>query len=115
MNVDPKIYQALALANALKLYANTGMKANSAYTPKNMMAKAGGADWPKVQGARLPRRGRRAKRQGRRAVCRSRKPPRRGAVKRLARAALEALALIGGLGFLVFWADYAVRAWQHAH
>lgn len=34
------VYVALTLASALKLYAKTGMKANRAYTPKNMIAKA---------------------------------------------------------------------------
>lgn len=33
-------YQAVALKSALRLYAKTGMKANRAYTPKNMMALA---------------------------------------------------------------------------
>jgi hypothetical protein len=30
----------IALKNAIKLYVNTGMKANRAYTPANMLAKA---------------------------------------------------------------------------
>jgi hypothetical protein len=34
------VYQATALASALKLYAQTGMKPNRAYTPKAMLAKA---------------------------------------------------------------------------
>lgn len=33
-------YVALTVASALKLYARTGIKANRAYTPKNMMAVA---------------------------------------------------------------------------
>lgn len=33
-------FAALTVASALKLYANTGIKANRAYTPKNMMAMA---------------------------------------------------------------------------
>jgi hypothetical protein len=31
----------VVLKNAIKLYVNTGMKANRAYTPANMLAKAG--------------------------------------------------------------------------
>ncbi len=34
------IYRMRTVARALRLYAATGMKANSMYTPKNMMAKA---------------------------------------------------------------------------
>lgn len=34
-------YVAVVLKSAIKLYINTGMKANRAYTPKNMLAKAG--------------------------------------------------------------------------
>lgn len=34
------LYVAATLKSALKLYANTGMKVNRAYTPKAMMAKA---------------------------------------------------------------------------
>lgn len=30
----------IALKNAIKLYVNTGMKANRAYTPTNMLRKA---------------------------------------------------------------------------
>lgn len=37
---DPRRYQAVVLKAALKLYRDTGMKANRAYTPKNMMATA---------------------------------------------------------------------------
>lgn len=33
-------FQAIVIASALELYAATGMKANSAYTPRNMMAAA---------------------------------------------------------------------------
>ena len=33
-------YQAITLKHAIKLYARTGMKVNSAYTPKAMLAKA---------------------------------------------------------------------------
>lgn len=33
-------YVALTMATALKPYARTGIKANRAYTPKNMMAMA---------------------------------------------------------------------------
>jgi hypothetical protein len=36
----PTIYQALAIKGALKFYAKTGQKVNSAYTPKAMMATA---------------------------------------------------------------------------
>jgi len=38
--IDPSRYQAVVVKAALRLYAKTGMKANSAYTPKNMMAVA---------------------------------------------------------------------------
>lgn len=31
------IFQALAIKGALKLYVNTGMQVNRAYTPKNMI------------------------------------------------------------------------------
>lgn len=34
------IYQAMVVKHALTLYALTGVQANSAYTPKNMMAMA---------------------------------------------------------------------------
>lgn len=34
------VYTMLVLANALRFYAKTGMKVNSAYTPMNMMTKA---------------------------------------------------------------------------
>jgi hypothetical protein len=37
---DVRIFQALAIAQGLKLYARTGMRINRAYTPKNMMAVA---------------------------------------------------------------------------
>lgn len=33
-------FVAISLKSAIKLYARTGMKANRAYTPKNMLAKA---------------------------------------------------------------------------
>lgn len=33
-------FRAIALKSALKLYAATGIKANRAYTPKNMMTTA---------------------------------------------------------------------------
>lgn len=33
-------FVAVTLKSAIKLYARTGMKANRAYTPKNMLAKA---------------------------------------------------------------------------
>lgn len=32
------LYRAVLIKNALKLYIKTGMKANRAYTPKNMLA-----------------------------------------------------------------------------
>jgi hypothetical protein len=35
------IFQAIAVKGAIKLYINTGMKANRAYTPTNMLATAG--------------------------------------------------------------------------
>jgi hypothetical protein len=34
------LYQAAVIKSALKLYARTGMKANRAYTPSNMMRMA---------------------------------------------------------------------------
>lgn len=34
-------YVAVVLKSAIKLYAKTGIKANRAYTPTNMLAKAG--------------------------------------------------------------------------
>jgi hypothetical protein len=34
------IYQAAAVASALRLYAETGMKVNRAYTPTNMLKMA---------------------------------------------------------------------------
>lgn len=40
VSVDPRTYQILVIASALELYAKTGMKANSSYTPKNMIAAA---------------------------------------------------------------------------
>jgi hypothetical protein len=39
--MNPLHYQAKVLASALRLYARTGMKANSAYTPSAMLATAG--------------------------------------------------------------------------
>lgn len=38
---DPNTFRAVVIASALELYAKTGMKANTAYTPKNMLATAG--------------------------------------------------------------------------
>jgi len=38
--MTPAVYQAIAIARALELYAKTGMKVNTAYTPKNMRAMA---------------------------------------------------------------------------
>ena len=38
--MDPQIFRALAIRRALILYARTGIKANRAYTPANMMAAA---------------------------------------------------------------------------
>jgi len=37
---DPNLYRALAIAKALKLYDNTGMKVNKAYTPTAMLRSA---------------------------------------------------------------------------
>lgn len=34
-------FQAIIIKNAIKLYRNTGMKANRAYTPTNMLRTAG--------------------------------------------------------------------------
>jgi hypothetical protein len=37
---DPiKVYQFTVIRAALKLYLNTGVKANTSYTPSNMVAK----------------------------------------------------------------------------
>jgi hypothetical protein len=41
INLPPRTYQAVVVAKALKLYAKTGMKANRAYTPTNMLRTAG--------------------------------------------------------------------------
>lgn len=38
--IDPTIYQALAIASALKLYASTKIKVSSSYTPTAMMRTA---------------------------------------------------------------------------
>jgi hypothetical protein len=38
--MNPRVYQALAVASALRTYAKTGLKVNTAYTPKNMLATA---------------------------------------------------------------------------
>ncbi len=35
------VFQAIVIKNAIKLYRATGMKANRAYTPTNMLATAG--------------------------------------------------------------------------
>lgn len=35
-----EIFRAAAICSALQLYADTGIKANRAYTPRNMMAAA---------------------------------------------------------------------------
>lgn len=40
MDVDVDTYRALVIASALHLYATTGMLANNAYTPKNMIRAA---------------------------------------------------------------------------
>lgn len=40
ISVSPAIFQALAIAKALRLYHGTGMKVNSAYTPINMRLMA---------------------------------------------------------------------------
>ena len=37
---DPNLYRALAIAKALKLYANTKMMVNKAYTPTAMLRNA---------------------------------------------------------------------------
>ena len=39
-SINPEVYQALVIARALKLYAKTGIKANRAYTPTNMLRMA---------------------------------------------------------------------------
>jgi len=36
-----RLFQAGVILGAMKLYAKTGMKANRAYTPKNMLLTAG--------------------------------------------------------------------------
>lgn len=38
--MNPGTYRALAVMHALRFYARTGMKVNTAYTPKNMIAAA---------------------------------------------------------------------------
>lgn len=40
MNIDPKDFQLIVIANALKIYLETGMKVNTAYNLKNMLAYA---------------------------------------------------------------------------
>ena len=40
MSLSVEIYRALAIASALRLYARTGLKANRAYTPANMLRTA---------------------------------------------------------------------------
>lgn len=37
---DPRKFQAIIIASALDLYRKTGMRANRAYTPGNMMKVA---------------------------------------------------------------------------
>lgn len=41
MTVTVENFVLIALKSAVKLYVNTGMKANRAYTPTNMLKKAG--------------------------------------------------------------------------
>lgn len=38
---EVSVFQAIVIKNAIKLYVDTGMKANRAYTPTNMLATAG--------------------------------------------------------------------------
>jgi len=38
--LDPTVYRAIVICNALTLYAKTGIKANTAYTPTAMMRAA---------------------------------------------------------------------------
>lgn len=38
--IEPRLFQALVVAKALEMYARFGIKANSAYTPANMMRTA---------------------------------------------------------------------------
>lgn len=38
--IEPRTYQALVIAKALEIYANTGMKVNRAYTPTAMLKMA---------------------------------------------------------------------------
>ncbi|QIV65883.1 hypothetical protein Cp1R7AA1_020 [Mesorhizobium phage Cp1R7A-A1] len=45
------VFQAITIKSALKLYAKTGIKANRAYTPTNMMAMA-----KKITGKKLAAR-----------------------------------------------------------
>jgi len=40
MFVDPQIYRAKVMEHALRLYAKTGMKVNTMYTPSAMMRVA---------------------------------------------------------------------------
>jgi len=39
-SLDPRTYQALVLASALRYYARTNVPVNSSYTPRNMMRTA---------------------------------------------------------------------------
>ncbi len=36
----PYVFQAMAIRRAMEFYAKTGMRVNTAYTPKNMLATA---------------------------------------------------------------------------
>jgi hypothetical protein len=38
--IDPAAYRALAISTALRMYARTGIKANTQYTPAKMMKAA---------------------------------------------------------------------------
>jgi ribosomal protein L33 len=40
LSINPQTFQIIVLRRAIKLYAETGMKANTAYTPKNMRLTA---------------------------------------------------------------------------
>ena len=39
--ITPDVYQAIVIKHAIKLYATAGIKANSSYTPGNMLRTAG--------------------------------------------------------------------------
>ena len=40
MALEVRAFQAIVIKNAIKIYRHTGIKANTMYTPKNMLATA---------------------------------------------------------------------------